>query len=118
MRISRDRFQTLSKSIWLQLLRSLPEDMKREAKRLVIIIKDNAPCHEDLLGLYEGIPLNERHIGAIIESQNKITLYRIPLTEECRNESELRKEIKLTLIHELGHHLGFSEEELYERGLE
>jgi predicted Zn-dependent protease with MMP-like domain len=92
--------------------------MQREARKLVIIIRDNAPHNEDLLGLYEGVPLNERHIDEIIESHDRITLYRMPLAAECRNESDLKKEIKLTLIHELGHHLGFTEEELFERGLE
>jgi predicted Zn-dependent protease with MMP-like domain len=118
MRITQEKFQTLSKTIWRSLLRSLPQDMKIEAQKLVIIIRDNAPHNEDLLGLYEGVPLNERHIGEIIESHDRITLYRIPITEDCRNESELKQEIRLTLIHELGHHLGFTEEELYERGLE
>jgi predicted Zn-dependent protease with MMP-like domain len=118
MRIPRERFEILSRTIWRTLLRSLPSDMKSEAKKLVIIIEENAPHNEDLLGLYEGIPLNERHVGEVIESHDRITLYRIPLIKECRSDTELRREIKLTLIHELGHHLGFTEEDLYERGLE
>ena len=47
---------------------------------------------------------------------DRITLFRVPLMESCRTMEELREEIRITLLHELGHYFGFEENDLEERG--
>jgi len=67
---------------------------------------------DDLLGLYEGLPLNER--GADYTAlPDKITLFQGPLERlAAGDEQVLREEIYETLLHEIGHHFGFCEEDV------
>ncbi|HNX58285.1 MAG TPA: metallopeptidase family protein, partial [Spirochaetota bacterium] len=73
--------------------------------------------NDDTLGLYEGIPLSE---STVIDPAipGRIIIYRIPLMESCTGIRSLRKEIRITILHELGHHIGFDEDELAVRGLD
>jgi len=59
----------------------------------------------------------DRSIDDTLLAPDRITLFRIPFAEMCANERELREEIRLTIIHELGHFFGFEEGDLEERGL-
>ena len=70
------------------------------------------PRFDDLFGLYTGVPLDERGgwYGNVLP--DVIVLYRRPLLEACRDRRELVRQIQLTLLHEIGHHFGFSEEEM------
>jgi predicted Zn-dependent protease with MMP-like domain len=125
MRISNELFIPLVEKSWRNLLRSLPDDLRNAARDITVLV-ENRPSEQtaeetgddDLLGLYDGTPLAERYSGQVFNSANVICVYRIPLAESCRNLQELKEEIRITLIHELGHHLGFNEEDLIERGLE
>ncbi len=66
---------------------------------------------ESLYGLYEGIPRTEW--GADWAAlPNKITLFRLPLEEDFPNPDDLAAEVRLTVIHELAHHLGIDDERL------
>lgn len=64
------------------------------------------------LGLYQGTPLGERGTGYSMVLPDKVTIYRLPLLRACHSTRELRDEIVLTLLHEIGHHFGLQEEEL------
>jgi predicted Zn-dependent protease with MMP-like domain len=68
----------------------------------------------DLSGLYQGIPLNERsveHSGTLPE---RITLYSRPILEEWRSTRvSLERLVSHILIHEVGHHFGFSDEDMH-----
>jgi predicted Zn-dependent protease with MMP-like domain len=70
------------------------------------------PRFDTLFGLYTGVPLDERGgwYGNVLP--DVIALYRKPLLAECRDRRELIRQIQLTLLHEIGHHFGFSEEEM------
>ncbi|MGL4369794.1 MAG: metallopeptidase family protein [Spirochaetota bacterium] len=117
-------FDDLVQKITADLISSLPDDLCAEAKKVLIVTRampakaqagEDDP--DDLLGLYEGVPLNERS-AAFPEGTDRITLFRRPLLDMCRNRAELKKEIRLTLIHELGHLFGFDEDDLAARGLD
>ncbi len=70
------------------------------------------PRFDTLFGLYTGVPLDERGgwYGNVLPDM--IVLYRKPLLAACRDRRELVHQIQLTLLHEIGHHFGFSEEEM------
>ena len=70
------------------------------------------PRKDTLFGLYTGVPLDERGgwYGNVLP--DVIALYRGPLLAACGSRRELVREIQLTLLHEIGHHFGLSDEEM------
>lgn len=78
---------------------------------------DQDPDGDTLLGLYEGVDLTERsplaYDGAM---PDRITLFRGPLTRISRDEHDLRRNIEVTVVHEIGHHFGIDDERLHELG--
>jgi predicted Zn-dependent protease with MMP-like domain len=73
---------------------------------------DLDPRHHTLFGLYTGVPLDERGgwYGNVLP--DVIVLYRRPLLDACRTRASLIRQIQLTLLHEIGHHFGFSDDEM------
>jgi predicted Zn-dependent protease with MMP-like domain len=69
----------------------------------------------DLLGLFVGIPLTERSVSDLADLSS-ITLFTRNLERSCSDGAELVEEIRVTLLHEIGHYLGMTEEELEEAG--
>ena len=67
---------------------------------------------DDLLGLYQGIPYGERGTDYHLALPDRITIYRRPILDLCRTEEEVRAEIRDTVLHEVGHYFGLSDEEL------
>lgn len=76
----------------------------------------------DLCGLYTGIPLTQRRIEQSGVPSDVVNLYREGILEmSCDedgqiDEAELRKQIRITILHEIGHHHGLDEDELQELG--
>jgi predicted Zn-dependent protease with MMP-like domain len=70
------------------------------------------PAHDTLYGLYTGVPLDQRGgwYGNVLP--DVIVLYRRPLLTSSRSRRGLVRQIQLTLLHEVGHHLGFSDAEM------
>lgn len=70
---------------------------------------------ESMYGLYEGVPRTD--YGADwAASPNRITLFRVPLEEDFPDREELEDEVRLTVLHELAHHLGIDDDRLDELG--
>ena len=72
---------------------------------------------ETLFGLYEGVPLTERGSGYSLVLPDKITIFRGPLERAFDSPAEIAREVRITVVHELAHHLGFEEGRLDELGL-
>ena len=70
------------------------------------------PELDSLFGLYTGVPLDQRGgwYGNVLP--DLIVLYRHPLLTQCTSRHHLIQQIQLTLLHEIGHHFGLSEEEM------
>ncbi len=70
------------------------------------------PRSDTLFGLYTGVPLNDRggSYGNVLP--DIIVLYREPLLAGSENRADLVRQIQLTLLHEIGHHFGFSDAEM------
>lgn len=72
---------------------------------------------DTLFGLYEGVPLTERGSGYSLVLPDKVTIFRGPLERECASPAGIAREVRITVAHELAHHLGFDEDRLDELGL-
>ncbi len=116
MRVSLERFDELAFEEAEHVLAQLPPDLRVEAETVMLKIEDRAEGERGLLGLYEGVPLVDRHIDSALLQPDRITIYRTPLQGLAYTETELRRQIRKTLIHELGHFFGFDEAELHRRG--
>ena len=80
-----------------------------------IVIADEPPHGEPLLGLYEGIPLTERtsSYGAVLP--DKITIFRGPLERLYGHDpARLAERVRHVVLHEVAHHFGISDERLVE----
>ncbi|MDW3219185.1 MAG: metallopeptidase family protein [Acidimicrobiales bacterium] len=96
-------------------LDALPEELGRLMENVAVVAVDRHPT-EDLLGLYEGIPLTERDDYGGLVMPDVISLYRLPLCEMCDDDDELIEEIAVTVVHEIAHHFGIDDESLHEWG--
>ena len=96
-------------------LDSLPEELGRLMDNIVVVVEDVHPS-EDLLGLYEGVPLTERDDYGGLTMPDRITLYRMALCGMCADVDELVEEIAVTMVHEIAHHFGIDDDTLHELG--
>src|SRR5829696_7936567 len=72
---------------------------------------------ETLFGLYEGVPLTHRGSDYHLVPPDRITIFRGPLERACPSPQAIAREVRVTVMHELGHHLGFEESGLESQGL-
>ena len=98
-------------------LDSLPPRIAEALRNVAVVIEDENPDDPDLLGLFEGVPLTERGDAAGL-LPDKITIYRNPLVESFPDTDELEDEIRINVVHELGHYFGLDEERIAELGYE
>lgn len=96
-------------------LDALPDELGRLMQNVAIVVEDRHPT-EDLLGLYEGVPLTERDDYGGLVMPDLITLYRLPLCEFARDETELVEEVMVTVVHEIAHHFGIDDDKLHAWG--
>jgi len=96
-------------------LDALPEELGRLMENVAVVVEDRHPT-EDLLGLYEGVPLTERDDYGGLVMPDLVTLYRLSLCEFVRNEEELVEEVAVTVVHEIAHHFGIDDDKLHEWG--
>jgi predicted Zn-dependent protease with MMP-like domain len=110
-----------------QALDGIPEPFRTALDEVAIVIEDDATPEQLEIsglgpddapyGLYEGTPRTAW--GADLEPfPNKISLFRVPLEEDFPDPDELADEVRVTVMHELAHHLGIDDDRLEELGLE
>ena len=101
----------------------IPRRFRREITNLALVVEDEPDAAlladmeieppDSLFGLYHGTPLPERSWGFGNNLPDRITIYQRPIEEECDgDEDEIRAVIGETLIHEVGHYFGMSEEQI------
>ena len=105
-------------------LQTIPQRFRRAMKNLAIVVEDEPAADllremeieppDTLLGLYQGIPLTERRWDYGNALPDRILLFQGPLERESDDEVDLVVAIGETLIHEVGHYFGLSEEEIEE----
>ena len=96
-------------------LDELSPDLAAALENVAVVVEDEHPDDPDLLGLYHGVPLTERGDMAGV-LPDTISIYRIPLEESFPDPGKLREEIRITVLHELGHYFGLDEERIADLG--
>ena len=92
--------------------------MFHEALSNVAVVVEEWPPDDTLYGYYHGVPLPERSVQDSGLLPDKISVYRGPLLEDFPDRRELCRQIRITLLHEIGHYFGMGEEELSRLGYE
>ena len=119
--MTREAFRALVE----EAIDTIPRRFAREVRNLAIVIEDEPSPDllqdmeieppDTLLGLYQGTPLTERQWGHGNTLPDRITLYQTSIEDEADgDEDEIVIAIGETLIHELGHYFGLSEDEIME----
>ena len=117
MRITRREFESLV----LRAFEDLPPKLLEALENLAVLVED-LPTPElldvagvrnrySLFGLYQGVPLPERY-GGMPSLPDTITLFQRPIESVCSSRPAIVREIRVTLLHEVGHYLGLDEEDL------
>ena len=95
----------------------IPAEFAALMDNVVVLVEDEPdPATPDILGLYHGVALTERtwEYGGVLP--DTITIYRGPTLRVCASAEEVRDEVYVTVLHEVGHHFGIDDQRLHELG--
>jgi predicted Zn-dependent protease with MMP-like domain len=117
--VSLERFEELV----ADALDSIPPALADELENLAVVVEEWPTAEQldgrdgTLLGLYEGVPLTERgplsYAGVM---PDHITVFRGPLCELARDEADLAEQVRVTVLHEIGHYFGMDDDHLHDLG--
>jgi predicted Zn-dependent protease with MMP-like domain len=112
--VTRARFEELA----ARALDGLPEWVHERLDNVDVVVEDDPPeTDPDLLGLYQGIPLTERGMDYGGALPDRISLYRRTIEDEAGGDEDLLERIIAeTVVHEVAHHFGISDERLHDLG--
>ena len=101
----------------------IPPELAKTMNNVAVFIEDDYTPQPDedpdtvLLGLYEGVPLTERDswwdAGSL---PDRITIFRQPILDLCASREDVVEEVTVTVVHEIAHHFGISDERLHDLG--
>lgn len=110
-----------------ETLDTLPDEFRERLNNVAVLVED-APApdrrprtpvprglHPErrlLLGVFEGVPATNQSVFALPAGPARIVLFQNNIEAVCHSEAEIRRQIRLTVIHEIGHYFGMSEEQL------
>jgi predicted Zn-dependent protease with MMP-like domain len=104
-----------------QALAGVPEGFRRYLDNVVIVVEEeptdedydetDTPDEDELFGIFRGSPYFERN-RSVSELPAQIALFRGPILRSCETRGEAVREIRDTVVHELGHLLGLDDEEM------
>lgn len=103
----------------LQAVNEIPPELARAVENVEYIINDRPArpgAKNFLLGLYQGVPLNERGLFYQNAIPDTITLYRANIERTARTKDDLVRIIRDTIIHEVAHYFGMNDREIRKRG--
>lgn len=107
-----------------EILQSLPDNIHEVMEEVPLIVEDEPPDYlldemdidpdeTDLCGLHWGIPLTERSVQQSGTMPDRMMLFRGPIIRTAgHRRSDVREQIRITLLHEIGHHFGLNEDDL------
>jgi predicted Zn-dependent protease with MMP-like domain len=124
--IRRPRSMASFEALVAEALDGLPPDIQEKLENVEVVVEWRPspgqlrrlglrPGHS-LFGLYEGIPLTRRTSGYNMVLPDKITIFRQPIEAHYRSEHQIMQAVQRTVLHELAHHFGISDERLRDLG--
>ncbi len=123
--MDRARFMQLT----AEALDSLPRQFRQRLRNVAVLVEDypreqaprgrrgrprklSSSPERLLMGISVGVPLTKRSVFSVPTGPDRIVLYRQNIEAVCRDEHEIREQIRRTVIHEVGHYFGLDEEQL------
>jgi len=106
-------------------LADIPDEFEPYLENVIVEVHDRPSARfmrdhdvpDDLLGLYVGTPLDQRGPEGFASTlPDRIFIFRENLCGMCESYNELIEEIRITVLHEVGHHFGMDEDDLDEVG--
>jgi predicted Zn-dependent protease with MMP-like domain len=94
-------------------IEDLPPEIAAALENVAVVVEDEHPDEPDLFGWYDGLGPGRDHAGAL---PDRIVIYRRPLEKAFSDPQELENEIRITVLHELGHFFGLDEDRIRELG--
>src|SRR5512140_3432803 len=121
--MDRDAFEALVRDA----LDDVPELFAQYLQNVAIVIEDEPtpellrslgmnPRHDTLFSLYRGVPLSQRGAGYGNMLPDTISIFYRPILHACRTPEQIRREIRRTVIHEIGHFFGLDENAIRDLG--
>jgi predicted Zn-dependent protease with MMP-like domain len=121
--MNRERFRVLV----AEAMDEIPEPFQSRLANVEVVVEDEPddelledmgldPEQDTLFGLYEGTPLDERGDSDPMALPDRIIIYYLPLVEAFPTPTKLRREIRKTIVHEVGHFFGFDDGDLEREG--
>jgi predicted Zn-dependent protease with MMP-like domain len=105
-----------------EALDSLPQEFRSRIQNVAVLVDDVPPNQPSspppgqqrrlLLGVFHGVPTTKKSMFDLSTGPDRIVLYQKNIEAVCSTEAEVREQIRLTVIHELGHYFGLDEEQL------
>lgn len=115
--MERERFTKLVE----EALDSLPQEFRKHIRNVAVLVEDLPPGQPPprrgypralRLGLFHGVPTTRKSIFDLPTGPDYVVLYQKNIEAVCSNEDEIRHQVRQTVIHEIGHYFGMSEEQL------
>ncbi len=97
-------------------LDTLPAELAALMSNVAVFVEDQKPGSPRLLGLYEGVPLTSRGHYYSGHLPDRITIFRKPIQRQCATREQVVEQVRITVVHEVGHHFGIPESRLHELG--
>jgi len=104
-----------------EALAALPQKFRRYLENIVVIVEEepsaddydelDVPEQDELFGVFRGVPYFDRGTAAS-HLPAQVAIFRGPILRSCRTRGEAVREIRDTVVHEIGHMLGLADEEM------
>jgi predicted Zn-dependent protease with MMP-like domain len=105
-----------------EALDSIPQEFRKRILNVAVLVEDLPPTQPSppqpghpkrlVLGLFHGVPMTKKSTFDLPTGPDQVVLYQKNIEAVCSTEAEVRQQIRLTVIHELGHYFGMDEEQL------
>ena len=94
-------------------LDDVPAELAPMLENVAIVVEDENAEEPDIFGWYDGLGPTGERAGAL---PDRVVIYRLPLVESFPDPDELRRQIRITVLHEIGHFFGLDERRIEELG--
>ena len=97
-------------------LDTIPRKFMAQMSNVVVLVEDSHPDDPNLLGLYHGVALTSRTSYYSGVLPDRIIIYRLPILRICSSAEDVVAQVRVTVVHEVGHHFGIDDATLHELG--